>query len=190
MHTLEPHYTWRDLYSAENDPQSPFYGREYNEFEYTQRIYDHYIHPQWDDFGSTTLFLKVLYADYDEGFAIIELIGEWNDTLHNDIMVLKRDIIEDLMHEGIHRFILVGENVLNFHSSDDCYYEEWFEEADDQDGWIAAINFQDHVVQEFAAVGIDHYFLLGGQLEELAWRTYRPAQLYQKIAGYVQKRLG
>ena len=30
--------------------------------------------------------MKVLMADYDEKYAIIELIGEWNDAIENDIM--------------------------------------------------------------------------------------------------------
>ena len=51
-----------------------------------------------------------------------------------------------LMSEGIERFILIGENVLNFHASDDCYYEEWFDEVTDADGWIALLNFRQHVV--------------------------------------------
>ena len=78
--------------------------------------------------GSTTLFVKILFADYEERFAILEFIGEWNDTLFNDVMTLKRNVIEPLLSEGIERFILIGENVLNFHASDDCYYEEWFDE--------------------------------------------------------------
>jgi len=32
------------------------------------------------------------------------------------------------------QFILIGENVLNFHSSDDCYYEEWFQDVEWLDG--------------------------------------------------------
>ena len=118
MHTLEPYFSWRNYYRAEDDSRSPFYGRKYSEFEFSNRIYDHVIHPQWDNFGSTTLFMKILYVDYDGGYSIIELIGEWNDLLYNDIMTLKRDIAEDLMHEGIYKFILIGENFLNFHSSD------------------------------------------------------------------------
>ena len=59
------------------------------------------IHPQWDNLGSTTLYMKVLFADYDEGYAIIELIGEWNDLLHNDVMLLKRNIVEHMMAQGI-----------------------------------------------------------------------------------------
>ena len=94
-------------------------------------------HPQWDGFGSSTLYIKILFVDYDEGCAIIEMIGEWNDCLHNDIMHLKREVIEDMQLEGIYRFILIGENVLNFHYSDDSYYDEWFDETADVDGWIA-----------------------------------------------------
>ncbi len=60
--------------------------------------------------------LKVLMADYDEKYAIIELIGEWNDAIENDIMELKREVLEKFMYEGIVKFILIAENVLNFHS--------------------------------------------------------------------------
>jgi len=187
MHDLEPYYNWRDHYIASKDKRSPFYRRQYNEFEFTDQIYNYLIHPQWDNFGSSTLFLKILYTDYDEGYTIIELIGEWNDAIHNDIMMLKRDIIEHLIGEGIDKFILIGENVLNFHYSDDCYYEEWFDEV--EDGYIALINFREHVLQEFREINLDHYFVLGGELEEISWRTYNPSQLYLKIDNYVQKRL-
>ena len=122
MHHIEPYFSWQHLYSASDDNLSPFYGREYSEFEYSTTIYNHYIHPQWDDIGSPTLFIKILFADYNEGFAIIELFGEWNDCINNDIMFLKRDIADQLILHGINKFILIGENILNFHSSDDCYY--------------------------------------------------------------------
>lgn len=188
MHTIEPYYNWRHLYIAEDDSLSPFYGREYSEFEFTQSIYDHYIHPQWDNIGSPTLFIKILFADYDERFAIIELLGEWNDCIHNDIMFLKRDIIEHFLNSGINKFILIGENVLNFHSSDDCYYEEWFDET--ADGWIALLNFRNHVLEEFSQAGIDRFFVLGGNLNEIGWRTAAPLQLFQKVEQLVVKRIG
>ena len=44
----------------------------------------------------TTLFAKILFTDYDERFTVIEFIGEWNDTLFNDVMNLKRNVIETL----------------------------------------------------------------------------------------------
>jgi hypothetical protein len=189
MHTLEPYFNWRHLYTAEEDPRSPFYERVYSEFEFTHAIYDHAIHPQWDDMGSPTLFIKIIYTDYVTGVAVIEMMGEWNDCINNDIMTLKRDIVELLQYEGINKFILIGENVLNFHSSDDCYYEEWFDEVDDENGWIALINFRDHVLEDFKAANIDYYFVWGGQLEELAWRAMLPDVFCLKIANQVQRRL-
>jgi hypothetical protein len=187
MHDIEPYFNWRDYYISSEDERSPFYAREYSEFEFTDQVYNYMIHPQWDNIGSSTLFIKILYTDYEEGYTVIELIGEWNDAINNDIMTLKRDIVEPLIYEGVDKFILIGENVLNFHYSDDCYYEEWFDEL--EDGYIALINFHEHVVKEFVEINLDQYFVLGGELEELSWRTYAPAQFFGKIDSYVQKRL-
>jgi hypothetical protein len=188
MHYVEPHYNWRGYYIASEDPSSPFYGREYSEFEFNNSIYNFYIHPQWDTIGSPTLFIKILFTDYETGFVIIELLGEWNDAIENDIMILKRDIIEPIMEQGITKFILIGENVLNFHYSDDCYYEEWFDDV--EDGWIAMVNFHEHVINEFERANIDHYFLMGGELEEIEWRTYLPQHFFDKVESLVNKRIG
>lgn len=190
MHTIEPYYNWRGFYIASEDAQSPFYGREYSEFEFTDVIYNYVIHPQWDFFGSSTLFTKILYADYDEGFAVLEFLGEWNDAVNNDIMLFKREVAEVLMDAGINKFILITENVLNFHTSDDCYYEEWFDEVEDEFGWLCMVNIRDHVLDEMKTESLDQYFILGGELEEVNWRTLTPAQFYDKISDYVMKRLG
>ncbi|MDZ4752207.1 MAG: hypothetical protein SGI87_11360 [Flavobacteriales bacterium] len=189
MHQIEPYYNWKLLYDSSNDPYSPFFEKEYSEFEFTDSIYDHYIHPQWDNMGSSTLFIKIIYANYEDGFAVIELIGEWNDLLYNDIMTLKREIVEQMIKHGIHKFILIGENVLNFHSSDDCYYEEWSEEIADSDGWIALLNFRDYVLDDMAKANIDSYIVLGGKLNELSWRTMNPEQLYELVESQVMRRL-
>ena len=187
MHDIEPHYGWRNYYTAENDVNSPFYKREYSEFTFTDKIYDHVIHPQWDNIGSSTLFIKILFTNYEEGFSIIEFIGEWNDCINNDIMILKRDIIDHLIDNGIDKFILIAENVLNFHSSDDCYYEEWFEDL--EDGWIALLNARDHVIREFETINVDQYFVTQGALQDITWRTYNPMILYEKISLEVSRRL-
>ncbi len=190
MHTIEPYYAWRNQYVASEDPKSPFFERIYNEMSYHMKIYDHYIHPQWDSIGSQTLFIKILWVDYEEESAIIELLGEWNDCLHNDIMRLKRDIIDCIQNEGICKFILIGENVLNFHYSDDSYYEEWFEEVMDNDGWIALLNFNKHVIDDMSSIDLDSYFVMGGELSEFGWRTYAPDQLVKRIRDCVENRLG
>ena len=188
MHTIEPHYNWRDYYIASEDDRSPFYEREYSEFEFIDAVYDHSIHPQWDNIESPTLYIKILFTDYDHGYTIIEMIGEWNDLLHNDIMFLKRNVIDVLVDEGINRFVLIGENVLNFHTSDDSYYEEWFEDV--EEGWIAFINFHEHVLRDFADANIDYFITSGGELNDLNWRTYLPAQLIEKVDKMVMKRIG
>jgi hypothetical protein len=132
--------------------------------------------------------MKILLVDYEDGYAILEFIGEWNDAIENDIMTLKRNIIEPIMEQGITKFILIGENVLNFHYSDDCYYEEWFDEV--EEGWIAMINFHDHVLYEFEKARIDHYFVMGGELEEIEWRTWQPRQFYERVESLVMRRIG
>lgn len=190
MHTIEPFWNWRHKYTSDEDERSPFFGREHSEFEFTNAVYDHVIHPQWDSIGSETLYAKVIFADYEEGYVVIELIGEWNDLLGNDIMFLKRDHIEPMMAQGISKFILIGENVLNFHSSDEEYYSEWFDEANDAGGWIALLNFRSHVIEDFQRANIDQYFLLGGQLNALKWRTAEPEALFEQVDTLVMKRLG
>ncbi len=188
MHEIEPYFKWRDDYIAAEDERSPFYDTQYNEFEYDKQIYNYLLHPQWDFFGSNTLYLKILFVDYDRRYAIIELIGEWNDAIDNDIMLLKREILESIMGEGIDKFILIGENILNFHSSDDCYYEEWFQEV--EEGWIAGINFRPHVIDEFKTNNIDYYINFGGQLDDLNWRQLKPLQFFKKVEEQLMKRLG
>jgi hypothetical protein len=187
MHSIEPHYNWRHLYIASEDVRSPFYNHVNSEFEFTHSIYDCLIHPQWDAMGSATLYLKILYTSYEMGFCIIELIGEWNDCLYNDIMFLKRNIADVLIEHGIIKFILIGENVMNFHASDNDYYQEWFDDI--EDGWIACINFRDHVVDEFMRSHIDFYLAMGGMLNEVIWRSSTPVQVYEKVNALMVKRL-
>jgi hypothetical protein len=187
MHTIEPHYNWRHLYIASDDERSPFYNHEYSEFEFTHSIYDYFIHPQWDEIGSATLYVKILFVNYDKGFCIIELLGEWNDCLYNDIMFLKRNLADILIEQGITKFILIGENVMNFHASDTDYYQEWFDDL--EDGWIACVNFREHVAEEFMRSHIDYYLALGGKLEDVIWRSNTPDQVYEKVNSLMIKRL-
>lgn len=177
MHGIEPYWRWRDLYIAEEDQFSPFYEKEYSEMEFTHAIYDHVIHPQWDFIGTPTLFIKILFVDYDEGVATIEMIGEWNDAINNDIMFFKRDIIDILIGNGIYRFIIIGENVLNFHSDSEDYYEEWYNDIIDEGGWIALVNFNEHVVDEMMKDNIHYYMHSNEALQNLAWRKFNPDKL-------------
>lgn len=186
MHDIEPFYNWRHIYVSEHDERSPFYGRTYSEFEFSQTVYNYYIHPQWDEFGSRTLFLKVLMADYEEQYAIIELIGEWNDAIENDIMELKREVADEFMQQGITKFIFIAENVLNFHSSDKEYYEEWYEELSDAEGWVVILNMPEQTQYDFRKARLNRYL----ELKELEnWRTYRPFHLFRKLDEEISHRL-
>jgi hypothetical protein len=178
MHAIEPYYNWRHLYTAEEDELSPFYGTEHSEFEYSNTVYNYYIHPQWDEFGSRTLYIKVLFVDYELNFAIIEMIGEWNDAVENDIMQLKRSIIDLMIARKISKFILIVENVLNFHSSDTDYYEEWNEDINDEGGWIALINTPSQTRYDIEKSRITRYVRL---LDSPNWRTYQPGDFFQSI---------
>lgn len=186
MHEIEPFYNWRHIYISEEDERSPFFGREYSEFEFSQAIYNYYIHPQWDDFDSRTLYLKVLLADYDEHYMVIELIGEWNDAIENDIMNLKREVIDKFFHEGITKFILIAENVLNFHSGDKDYYTEWFDDVTDEGGWIVCLNMPEQTQYDFKRAKLNRYI----ELQEINnWRIYKPIHLFRKIDEEILKRL-
>ncbi len=186
LQNIEPFYNWRHLYEAEADERSPFYGRTYSEFEFTQTIYNYYIHPQWDEFGSRTLYAKLLFADYEQQYAIIELIGEWNDAIENDIMTLRREVTDELYKEGIYKFILIAENVLNFHSSDDSYYEEWREQIQDDGGWIAIIDMPEQSQYDFKRARLTNYVSL---LNFPQWRTLKPDMVFQQIDNWVIKLL-
>jgi hypothetical protein len=186
MHDIEPFYNWRHVYVSEEDERSPFFGRVYSEFEFTHTIYNYYIHPQLDEFGSRTLYLKILLADYEEGYAVLELIGEWNDAIEDDIMNLKREVADKLMEEGIFKFILIAENVLNFHSGDRDYYEEWNEEVRDRGGWIVCLDMPVQTQYDFKRAGLNRYIEL---IELDDWRIYRPIHLFRKIDQQLQARL-
>lgn len=193
MHDIEPYYKWRDEYVSEDDRRSPFYGRLYDEFKFTQKVYNYFIHPQWDDFGSQTLYAKVTYVDYDQGYAFIELIGEWNDCLYNDVMYLKRELIDYMLKEDITKYIILCDNVLNFHPSDDSYYEEWYEDVSDEGGWIAFINTQEHVLKDMESERLQNYVNLGSELSSIEWQGKKAPILFKAIESKIhngQKQLG
>jgi hypothetical protein len=186
LQDIEPFDNWRYLYISEDDDLSPFYGKVYNEFAYENTVYNYYIHPQWDDFGSSTLYLKILMADYSAGYAIIEMIGEWNDAIENDIMILKRDVIDLMIRSGISKFILIAENVLNFHSSDDSYYEEWYEDVSDVGGWMICLNMPLSTQHDFKKARLHHYMEL---MNVPQWRTFKPDLLFTQVDNILMKRL-
>ncbi|GLR19468.1 hypothetical protein [Portibacter lacus] len=187
MHDIEPYYKWRDQYIASEDRKSPFFGRDYSEFTFTKKIYNYYIHPQWDEFGSHTIYMKILYVDYNLGYCHIELIGEWNDCLHNDIMFIKREIADHLYQNGIRKFTLFCDNVLNFHGSDNSYYEEWLDDIAEDGGWICLVNTQDHVEMEMENAELQYYVNFGGIWNDISWQGKKPENLQLMIEGLMSQ---
>jgi len=186
MQELQPFYRWRDKYIAEEDPRSPFYGQKHDSMEYTTTVYNYYIHPDWDTMGSHTLYCKILFADYRKHYAIIELIGEWNDAIENDIMTLRRKVTDHLFDQGIYKFILIAENVLNFHSSESDYYEEWFENVTDENGWIVCLNMPVATQHDFRKLKLNYFIELR---EMIDWRKYLPDGVFSIIDTELKKRL-
>ncbi|MEO5583073.1 MAG: hypothetical protein ABIR66_10290, partial [Saprospiraceae bacterium] len=89
-----------------------------------------------------------------------------------------RQVIEKLMTYDINRFILILDNVLNFHGSDDCYYEEWYEEISEGGGWIVMLGVMDHIHDELKQTGLQHYVHFGDIFNNIDWRRLDPSSLY------------
>lgn len=188
MHDIEPYFGWRSKYTSESDRKSPFYGREYSEFSFSNKVYNYFIHPQWDSFGSETLYVKIIFVDYDENYAFIELLGEWNDCLGNDIMHLKRAVIDPLIKEDVYHFVLFCDNVLNFHNSDDSYYEEWYDDIKDEQGQIYLINVRPHIIEEMSQINLQFYVHFGDDLSDIIWQKKQAPFLLKEFDQLVSSR--
>jgi hypothetical protein len=178
MHTIEPFYNWQHLYHCETDELSPYYGAEHSEFQFTNTIYNYYVHPQWDGFGSENLYLKVIYADYEDHFAVVEFIGEWNDVLDNDSAILKRNIIDVMVATKIYKYILIGENVMSLFCGDTEYYEEWYDDVKDEGGFIVMLNLNPLCQYEWQQ-GKTKRFVFSQDVPN--WRTFKPDDLLAKV---------
>ena len=102
-------------------------------------------------------------------------------------MYLKRNVADHLSLNGIDKYILIGENVYNFHGSDDCYYEEWFDDVDE--GWIAAINFRDFIFEEWKKYAIDSYINFVGNLNIANWRAMTPLAFCERVKSIISRRI-
>jgi hypothetical protein len=76
--------------------------------------------------------------------------------------------------------------VLNFHSSDDSYYEEWHEQLEDDNGWVAVLNMPNATQHDFKKARITNY-LHFFELDQ--WRTLKPEIIFQTLDNELMKRL-
>ncbi len=179
MHEVEPHYGWLKYYTNEDDPNSPFQDVVHNELFYDRQVYQYLAHPLWDSIGSEGLLVKILAADYEKSYAIIELFGVWNDLLENDFRLLLENCLEPLLAAGIQRFVLVLENVLNIYLDSDDYYEALQEAL--EDGWVCLLRAREHVRREITEHQLDAYFFWSDDIDALPWRKTTPVKLYQAV---------
>lgn len=184
MHTIEPFYGWLHLYSQDQDANNPFHETVHSEFFYDRQIYEYLAHPQWDTIESESLLVKILYADYETGYAIIELIGEWNDLYEHDFRLLCVNCLTYLADAGVSRFILISENVFNVYLQDDDYYAAMTEEL--EDGWICLFRARPHVLDEFQRYGLGAYLYWNMEFDAVVWRKMMPWNMYRLI----QNRIG
>ena len=70
---------------------------------------------------------------------------------------------------GIKKYVLIDKNAFNFHGSDDCYFEEWFEDLEERR--IAAFGFRDHVLGEWREYDADACLNFAGRPEVNNWCT-------------------
>lgn len=184
LHDVEPFYGWLNLYNHEEDELSPFHEVQHNAFHYDRSINNIPAHPLWDEIGSESLLVKILYANYDDGYAIVELFGEWNDLFDNDYKLLCENCLTYLLDNGITQFILICENVFNIYLDADDYYDAMQEELGD--GWIALLRPRQAVLEELTEYRILPYFFHSPILDEIAWRKQQPSQLYRLVAARLQ----
>lgn len=187
MFDVEPFYGWHHLYISEEDENSPFYGMVYNAFEFDRYIYTFPAHPLWDTIDSESLLIKVLFVDYSGGYAIIELIGEWNDLFENDFKLFTENCLLAFTAAGIDKFILICENVFNIYLENDEYYNAFQDEI--PDGWIALIRARDAVLEEITRYGLSGVFYWTKELDLMSWRKMKPDDIFEKINVSMRKAL-
>jgi MFS superfamily sulfate permease-like transporter len=101
-------------------------------------------------------------------------------------MILRREVTDKLFARGITKFILIAENVLNFHSSDDSYYENWREEVADEGGWVVILNMPQQSQYDFKRARLTNYVQL---MDFEQWRTLKPELVFQQVDNTVMRLL-
>lgn len=179
MQDIEPFYGWLNLYQHDRDERSPFHGVVHSEFYYDRAVYNYLAHPLWDNIESESLLVKILYADYEKGYAIIELFGVWNDLLQNDFGLLRENCLLPLVENGIQQFIFICENVLHVYVEEDDYYQAMVDDL--EDGWMCLLRTREHVREDLREYQLDQYFFWSPELDDLLWRKLKPWQIWAMV---------
>ncbi len=75
---------------------------------------------------------------------------------------------------------------MNFHGSDDAYYEEWYEDISEEEGWICCLNVLPHVEDEMLSTRLQSYLNFGGIFNDVNWRPQKPLVVFKAIEGLLQ----
>jgi hypothetical protein len=175
---IEPFHGWLHIYNQANDRRNPFREVEHNAFHYDRFIYTYPAHPLWESIESESLLIKVLYANYRRGFAVIELLGEWNDLFQNDFKLLCENCLYPLLHAGITNFVLICDNVFNIYIQNDEYYADLYDML--EDGWICLLNPRPNIVDELHKWRVDGFFRLLYDANAIRWRKMKPWDLFYR----------
>lgn len=201
---IEPYYGWLGYYDPELDGRSPFAG-EGQEGAEERYLYTFAANPRWESIGSESLLAKLLYVNYaappEGGFAIVELLGEWNDLFENDWRLLCDNCLDWLLAQGVNRFILICENVFHIYLEGDDYYADFAERLADagegsgnntsgNEGWVCLLRARPEVQAELTRTGIGAYFYWNSQFDGLRWRKLKPWELYALVAQSLTRLLG
>jgi len=76
---------------------------------------------------------------------------------------------------------LLCDNVLEYHGSDDSYYEEWWDDIKEEGGWITVLNLREHILTEMEQVRLQHFINIGEEFNEVNWRKPTPKLVYNEI---------
>ncbi len=82
-----------------------------------------------------------------------------------------------LASKYIEQFVLIGDNLLEFFSDSHDYYEEWYDDIKEKNGWIIALNFREHIISEMQQANIHYYISTLFFSEDLNWRKFKPLHL-------------
>jgi hypothetical protein len=79
------------------------------------------------------------------------------------------------------------ENVYNFHSDEDDYYMEFFEDLIEYEGYVCMINCYDHVEKEMERARLQYYLRFGPHLNDIDWRIKSPQHVLKEIEKQMNK---
>jgi hypothetical protein len=104
-------------------------------------------------------------------------------------MYFKNEILDKLANKGIYKFIIAMDNVYNFHSDEDDYYMEFYEDISEYNGFLCFINTFDHVAKEMERARLQYYINFGAHLNDIDWRIKSPHHVLKEIEKAMKKPL-